>query len=229
VRRVGGYGAIRELQRLIAATCSSVLWIASINQVAFQFLDASVNLGRSFSHRINAGGISRDDLRQAIMERHNLSGLRVHFPDPPPAHKLHSRLRARVEGQTDPESKFFEILASQSAGIYRTAFNIWIGQVESIQAGALYLQPFTMGDPAGVMEDLSLDQVFSLVAILQHGCLTPEEHSTVFPHPIADSRAQMDELLAREIIEADPRQPGFRLRPEAMPLVKEALYRRNLL
>ncbi len=229
VRRVGGYVAIRELQRLIAATCSSVLWIASINQVAFQFLDASVNLGRSFSHRINAGGISRDDLRQAIMERHNLSGLRLHFPDPPPAHKLHSRLRARVEGQTDPESKFFEILASQSAGIYRTAFNIWIGQVESIQAGALYLQPFAMGDPGGVMEDLSLDQVFALVAILQHGCLTPEEHATVFQNAITDSRAQMDELLAREIIEADPRQPGFRLRPEAMPLVKEALYRRNLL
>jgi len=229
VRRVGGFDAIRELRQVIAATCSTVFWIASVNQVAFQFLDAAVGLGEGFSHRINAGGVSREDLQKAILLRHHLSGLRTHFPAPPPAHKLHGRLRARLEGRADAESVFFEMLASRSSGVYRSAFNIWVGQVEAIQAGALDLKGFPLEDPAAITEDLNQDQLFTLIAILQHGGLTPEEHAEVFQEPLAASRARMDELVAREVIEADPRETGFRVRPEAMPLVKEALYRRNLL
>jgi hypothetical protein len=51
----------------------------------------------------------------------------------------------------------------------------------------------------------------------------------VFQQSISASRAQLEDLLAREIIERDPGREGLRARPEAMPLIREALYRRNLL
>ena len=229
LRQVDHYGAIRELQRLIASTCASTLWILSINKVAFQFLNAAVNLGQTFSHRINAGTASRNDLQQAILLRHNLSGLRAQFPEPLQPQDPISRLKRAVQERPDAMSVFFDILASQSAGIYRTAFDLWAGQIEAIQGGALYLKTFAVRDLSAVTEDLNLGQLFTLVALLQHGGLTPEEHALVFQKNIAASRAQIDELLAREIIEADPGREGFRIRPEAMPVVKDALYRRNLL
>ena len=77
LRRVGQYGAIRALQRLVAATCSTNLWILAINEVAFRFLNAAVHLGDIFSHRFNAGTATSGDLREAILLRHNLSGLRL--------------------------------------------------------------------------------------------------------------------------------------------------------
>jgi hypothetical protein len=229
LRQVGYYDAIREHQRCIAATCSSTLWILSINRVAFQFLDAAISLGQSFSHRINAGTTSREDLQRAIMLRHNLSGLRAQLPESQPPDSLRGRLSNSVQGRPNPEVVFFDGLARESAGIYRAAFDLWLGQIESVQGGALYLKPFAKRDLSGVTENLSLDQLFALTAILQHGGLTSEEFGLVFQQSVAAGQGRLDELVARELIQPDPGRPGFRVRPEAMPAVKDALYRHNLL
>jgi len=186
-------------------------------------------LGASFSHRLNISAAGRAELREAILRRHALSGLRVQFPPPPQSHALADRLRAFLQGPADPEALFFEALARESAGIYRTALELWLGHVEAIEAGVLYLKPIATPDLSRVIEDLDLDDVFTLVAILQHGSLTPEEHALVFQRSISASRAQLDELLARELIEPDPDRPGLRVRPEASRVVRDALYRRNLL
>ncbi|MEZ4586972.1 MAG: hypothetical protein R2909_11265 [Gemmatimonadales bacterium] len=79
-----------------------------------------------------------------------------------------------------------------------------------------------------VIEQLDGDDLFTLVAIMQHGSLTAEEHARVFQWPAATSRAELDDLLARELIEPDPGRPGLRVRPGALRVVREALHRRNL-
>lgn len=229
LRQVGCYAALRALQRLIAATCSTTLWILIVNQVAFKFLDATVRLGESFSHRIDAAGASREALQQAIMLRHNLSGLRLQFAFPPSHDHPLQRLKALVHGQASPESVFFATLAKASGGAFRTAFDIWLGQIDRVESGLLYMKPLLLPDLSPLIGALDIADLFTLVAILQHGSLTPEEHARIFQKTIMRSRAQMDELLAREIVELDPGRPGFRVRPEALRVVHEALYRRNLL
>jgi AAA ATPase domain len=229
LRQIGHYSAIRELQRLIAATCHTTLWVVVTNQIAFRFLDAAVSLGESFSHRINAAHASPDALRNAILLRHNLSGLRLQFSLPPAERTAASWIRNRLRGQADPERVFFDRLVKESAGIFRTAFEIWLGQIDSAQAGALKMRPLAALDLGPVIEALDTNDLFTLVAILQHGSLTPEEHAVIFQKSISSSRAQIDELRAREVIEPDPSRGGFRVRPESLRIVEEALYRRNLL
>jgi hypothetical protein len=70
--------------------------------------------------------------------------------------------------------------------------------------------------------------LFTLAALLQHGSLTPREHATVFQIDDTRSRAWLDNLLARELIEPDPGRYGFRVVPDAAQVVRQALYRRNL-
>lgn len=229
LRQVGYYPVIRALQELISATCSSTLWILATNQIAFRFLDAAVSLGDSFSHRINVASIKRAALRQAVLLRHNLSGLRLHFALPPPPRNFLSRTGIRMRGEGDAETLFFDALAKESAGVFRTAFEIWQSHIDTVEGGVLYMKALVTPDLSPIIDDLDLDDLFTLVAILQHGSLTAAEHALVFQRSAAMSRAQIDELLAREIIEPDPGRPGFRVRPEAMRVVKEALYRRNLL
>ena len=43
------------------------------------------------------------------------------------------------------------------------------------------------------------------------------------------SKAQLDDLIGRELIESDPIFPGFRIRPEAAPIVRASLYQKNLI
>ncbi len=228
LRRIGGYEAVKALQRVIAATCSSTLWVFAINQMAFRFLDAAVQLGASFSHRINVSTASRDVLREAILGRHHLSGLRLHFSRPPARTDWVGRARELLTRDVPAEKLFFDSLSAASDGVYRAAFDIWLGQVEQAEGGVLRMAPIISPDVSRIIKEFDLADLFSLLAILQHGGLTAEEHARIFQISISAARAQMDELLAREIIEVEPEADGLRVRPEATRIVKEALYRRNL-
>ena len=112
--------------------------------------------------------------------------------------------------------------------MFRTAFELWLGQIDSVQAGTMVMKPMGTPDLDAVIEQIDTDDLFTLVAITQHGSLTPEEHAAVFRHSAGASRAQMDDLLAREIIEPEPSRPGYRVRPGALRVAREALHRRNL-
>jgi hypothetical protein len=53
LRKVNGLEAIHYLLQLIHPTAASTLWILSLNDDAFSYLDVAVHLGRFFSQRIN--------------------------------------------------------------------------------------------------------------------------------------------------------------------------------
>ncbi len=229
LRQIGCFGAVRSLQRLIAATCPSTLWIFSINQVSFQFLSAAVQLGQVFSHRIDAGSAGTENLREAIMVRHNLSGLRLRFKPLPNDGKLAWGAVKKIRGREDPAQIFFDALEAESSGTYRAALDLWLAQIDTIQGGELSIKPLVRPQLGRLGADFDLEDLFTLVAILQHGGLTVEEHTIVFRRSESASRARLDGLLAREIIEPEPAKPGFRVRPQATRVVREALYRHNLL
>lgn len=238
LRHVGHYDAVRMFGQMLNATAGSVFWIVALNQVAFQFLDAALGLGQAFSHRISAGTATPDEIRQAILVRHNLSGLRLRFEPPATAggdapdagrRLVTGRVLRAIGIRDSAERSFFEVSARQAGGIYRTAFNIWLGHIAGIEDGLLTVKSPAPADLAAVIADLTLADLFTLVALLEHGSLTPAELATVFQQPLATSRAQIDELVAREIVAPDPGRAGYRVRPEAMSVVQEALFRRNLL
>ena len=229
LRHVGHYEAARALGRLISATSDHVLWIVVVNQIAFRFLDAAIGLGQRFSHRIHAGTATVEEIREAILVRHNLSGLRLRFEPPPLDERPAPGIAGRVRPPRDPERAFFEMTARQSGGVYRTAFSIWLGHIAGIEDGLFTIKAPAAHDLGPVIAGLSLDDLFSVVALMQHGSLTAAEHALVFQQPVEASDAQIDELAARQIIARDPGRPGYRVRPEAMSAVHEALFRRNLL
>ena len=229
LRQIGHYGAVRSLQRIVAATNPHTLWILSTNQISFQFLNAAINLGQSFSHRINAGSASRENLKQAILLRHNLSGLRLKFSLPTTESGQVRKLMNSLTDRTAPDAHFFDAISRESAGVYRSAFEIWLGQIDRVQSGTMEMKPLLSPDLSKIVNHLAAEDLFTLVAIPQHGGLTVEDHSIIFQRSIAESQGQLNELLAHEIIEPDPAHPGFRIRPEAMRVVREALFSHNLL
>jgi hypothetical protein len=228
LRRMQHYGAIRALINLISKTSRQNLWIVSTNYFAFRFLNASVRLDPYFSHRINAMAVEPLHLKEAILMRHHLSGLRLQFAPRPETGPYAERLRRMAGIENDPEDEFFDLLHRESGGVFRSAFALWHRYIERVEAGILYLRYPAAPHFEGVLKELNDVDMFTLAAMLQHGSLTPLEHSIIFRIDEVISNVWMANLLARELIEPDPGREGLRVVPEAGEIIRQTLFRRNL-
>jgi hypothetical protein len=172
--------------------------------------------------------VERDHLVEAIMMRHNLSGLRLSF-SPLPNDATYSDRMRRVAGiNVEPETAFFDKIYRESGGVFRTAFALWQRYVDRADSGILYMRQPVHVDQDKIMSSLNDLDLFTLAAILQHGSLTSEEHSRVFQVPETTSHAWLDNLLAIELIEPDPGREGFRIVPDAGEIVRQTLFRKNI-
>ncbi len=231
LRCMNGFEALRGFLRLMSATSGFVLWIISMNRVSFRYLDAAAGLSRSFSHRINAMAVSQEHMTEAILQRHTLSGLRLHFAPVPPGDAHISRLRRFAGLEQTPRQLFLNALYRQSQGLFRSAFELWLGSVDRIEGAMVrMLQPL---DPnyKHLEAELAVDDLFILQAVLQHSSLTPDELAEVLILTADEARLRLERLEALEILEPEPEPAfaGLRVRPQAERFVREALSRQNLL
>ncbi len=197
LRQVDGYQGLKELLSLITATSERILWILVINRISFQFLDAAVGLGAFFSHRINTMSVEPEVLQNAILGRHNLSGLRLHYAPPSESEVRADALRRFLGLEQDPQQLFFEALYRESEGIFRSAFELWQSYIERVEGGVLYMQHPRQPDYEALISGLTVNDLFTLQAILQHGSLTPEEHAEIFQLAEAESGTQLEALQDR--------------------------------
>jgi hypothetical protein len=199
-----------------------------VNYFAFRLLNAALRLAPHFSHRINAMAVDRNHLREAILLRHNFSGLRLQFAPPPQGRVYARRIRQIAGVDRDPESEFFDVLYRESGGVFRTAFALWQRYIDRAEAGILYMTYPAAPKYESIIQSLNDQDLFTLAAILQHGSLTPLEHSIIFQIDESTSNAWFDNLLARELIEPDPGRTGVRVVPEAGEMVRRTLFSRNI-
>ena len=229
LRRMNGFEGLRELLSIISATGRSTLWILSLNQHSFRYLDAAISLGRHFTHRINSMAVPPRDLKNAILLRHYLSGLRLEYPPLPESDPRVSRVRRLIGLQQSAEELFFDSLYRQSEGVFRSAFELWQHYMERVEGGVLYLREPREPNYEHMLGQLTLDGALTLQAMLQHGSLTEQDHAEIFECPVEESRMALERLVGLECLEPEPASPGLRIRPEAGRFVHMALHRLNLI
>jgi len=229
LRAVNGFDALRMLLDLMYSTGRSALWVFSVNETAYRYLDAVAGLGRHFSHHINAMSVKQGDLTNAILQRHGLSGLRLEFAPLPEEDPRVSGIRRFLGFEQDPQRLFLDALYEQSEGIFRAAFELWQGSIERVEGGIVHMRQPLAPNYQELAAEMTLEDCFALKAILQHGSLTAEELARVLATSREESLRQLERLHLLEVLEPEPASPGVRVRPEAGRLVRETLSRRNLL
>lgn len=229
LRAINGFDALRALLDLMYMTSRSTLWIFSVNETAYHYLDSVLGLGRHFSHHINAMSVKQEDLSKAILQRHGLSGARLEYAPLAPEDPRVSRLRHLSGLEQDAGSLFLDALYAQSEGIFRAAYELWQGSIERLEAGVVYMRQPLAPDYSQLAASMSLDDCFTLKAILQHGSLTADEVAQVLVTSPQLSVRQLERLHLLEVLEPEPGGSGVRVRPEAGRLVRDTLSRRNLI
>jgi hypothetical protein len=229
LRTINGFQALREFLHLIESTAKTTLWILSINETSYRYLDVVAGLSQVFSHRVNAMAVKPEFITNAILQRHNLSGLRLQFAPPSEGDPRISQARRFFGLEEDPQQLFFEALYRQSQGIFRSAFELWQDCIERVEGGVVYMRQPPRPDYDRLFKEMTLDELLTMQAILQHGGLTEEEVSHIFGISIEKGHGRLERLRALEILEPEPFCPGVRVRPEAGRFVRDALHRQNLL
>lgn len=228
LRKVGGFHGAEHLMRRIQRTASTTLWVLAMNDKAFRVLCAGTQFSRAFSHRINAMSVSRADLENAILERHRLSGLRLEFAPPPAGDPRVSRARNWLGLEASPQKLYFDSLYQQSGGVFRSAFELWSSSIERVEGETLKIRQPLEPAFASLRNELTQEDLFTLLGIQEHGSLTYEEAADVLYEDLDVSRTRMERLIALGLIEADPEHPGLRVRPEAYRFTSDVLERVNL-
>jgi len=228
LRKVGGFEGAYRLMNWIQRTALTTLWVIAMNDRAFQALCAGAQFSRVFSHRINAMGVSRKDLENALLERHRLSGLRLEFASPPASDPRVSRVKNWLGLEQSPERLYFDSLYQQSGGVFRSAFELWLSSIERVEGETLKIRQPLEPAFAPLRGELQQGDFFTLLIIQEHGSLDYCELSEGMFEEVEVSRARMDRLRALGLIDRDPEHIGLRVRPEAHRFVDAALHRVNL-
>jgi hypothetical protein len=229
LRAVEGFRALTELLRLIQGTARTTLWVVVTNDAAFRFLDAMVQLGQRFSHRINAMAVERQALVASILQRHHVSALRLQFAPPPPSRPRALTVRRSLGLERNAEEAFFEALYRQSEGVFRSGIELWLDSIERVEGGIVHMRQPLDPDYRPLEAELTTADRHVLKAILQHGSLTAEDLALVLSGAPAEHGLRLDRLQDLEIIEPDPSWPGHRIRPQAGRFVRHTLAAHNLL
>ncbi len=229
LRKIGGFAGAHRLMHWIQRTGSTTLWVLAMNDRAFQVLSAAAQFSRVFSHRINAMSVSKADLESALLERHRLSGLRLEFAPPPAGDPRISRAKALFGLDASPQRLFFDSLYQQSAGVFRSAFELWLSSIERVEGETLKIRQPLEPAFASLRGELQQIDLFTLLMIQEHGSLEHSEMAEVLCEDREASRARMDRLVALGLLDKDPEHLGFRVRPEAHRFVNSVLRRVNLI
>ena len=123
------------------------------------------------------------DLKNAILLRHYLSGLRLEYPPLPESDPRVSRVRRLIGLQQSAEELFFDSLYRQSEGVFRSAFELWQHYMERVEGGVLYMREPKEPHYEHMVGQLTLDGALALAgdsATRQpDGCRTTRRFSNV--------------------------------------------------
>jgi hypothetical protein len=172
--------------------------------------------------------VSKEDLENALLERHRLSGLRLDFAPPPASDPRISRIRNWLGLEASPQRLYFDSLYQQSGGVFRSAFELWLSSIERVEGETLKIRQPLEPAFAPLRGEVQQEDLFTLLVIQEHGSLEDRELSEVLCEEGDVSRARMDRLAALGLLDKDPEHPGFRVRPEAYRFANAALRRVNL-
>lgn len=206
VRALGGFDAMEAFLEIVAATSAKVLWVVTIDESAWRYLNRVVGIESHFVHKVSTTNLSAEKLERAIMARHEVSGFALQFEteledarDGPWARLLGREARGELTRKETQRRRYFQQLAAIAEGNIVLALFYWLRSIRRMEEHVLVL-----GDPEIIdlefLERLPLEHLHTIAAIILHGGLSKAAHRRVFQIPAAESRLQLAALADSHMI-----------------------------
>ena len=249
MRTPAGSRLFERLLTFMSRTESRVFWITAMTSTAWQLVEKRAPAFVHDIERVNLGELSPEELKQAVLARHRLSGLPLGFAEPHDGRAALRRRTRRLRGAASRHGARGGPLPSActraSQGSIRLALFHWLRAADFTSTpGSLLVQPLSTLE-AGV-ENLDRTQSFALKAILDHGTLTSDEYCEISRISSPESLHILRSLEECRVIERvlaaatekpvaqksagdSSAQPRYRIRPLMMGPVATHLRSCNIL
>jgi hypothetical protein len=223
VGALGGFEGYRALGDLVNAPTDSLFWVAAINRRSWEYLDGVYGKNHCFRRVIETPAWPDTDIRQLILSRHGLSGLRISYED----------IIGAVQSVTEEsavaqlEEQFFRLLWRESRGNPRAAMVLWLSALAPDPDGSL-----RVGIPRHqeyhALETAGDDTLFVFAAIIRHENLALEEIVEAVNLPERVVRHAVRIGMEQGAVARFP-DGRYRVTPEAQFALNHLLERRNFL
>jgi len=232
LRQLNGFDAFRLFLSLITQTNLEIMWILSIDYYAWRYLARVVPIDTlCFDYVINLQPMEKESIREAILTRHNGSEYRLRYLNDELRNKLKKQFKARrdvTERQLRRiiEDNFFETLFAASHGNISSAILYWLNSVRftgnDIEINLLKV-------PELQLSDLSIEQNFALLAIIEHENLTVDELETVLDISHSESSYILSLLRNHHLIIFDENVDKYSISPVMLKPITNMLKDLNLI
>lgn len=200
-RSMNGFKIIDSFFDLVARTRPAILWIITMSEEAWRYLDAVKRISGYFTCVINARNMDREDLERVIMVRHEITGYELEFA----SQENHSNFfhwkkrKTPEEVQNNLRKRFFDDLHRATDGNLFASIYYWLCAAEfqgEEKVRIQVLKPLEMG----AIRSLNHGQAACLVAALQQGMLWPETYTKIFRATPPQAAMCLNELREKSIL-----------------------------
>jgi hypothetical protein len=218
LRTIGGGKAAETFFSIILGTRSHFLWVLSVRQYPWQRMQYQLKANQYFTHEIRTLFHDERELYEALMVRQRASGFRITYSDEGLNNRRITKLRLRNALESDVvqkelEREYFKSLFELSGGNLEAALSYWLLSLSyQEQDKAIRVAPCVTLDYR-FLRSFDSQLLFTLAELMNHGGMTPAEHSRIFRLESSKSQLLLDYLVEIRLVDCtsfdDRKEPSL--------------------
>ncbi|RKD91499.1 ATP-binding protein [Mangrovibacterium diazotrophicum] len=179
IRSSGNFRNLHHLFKLISQTNGKVFWLTSCYIYSWKLLDFTNDIAGYFAYVIEFSPMNLEQLRDAILKRHQVSGFSLTYLEPENfAPKKTYQKMSDEDKQLFLKNMFFEELGQYAQSNLSLAFIFWLRAIQKVEDGEIFIQQKRVN--FSFLNSLKTPELTTLHAILIHGGLDLNAHSQIF-------------------------------------------------
>jgi len=199
LRRIHGFDLLRDFLLFIQSTRNHVFWLVTINEYSYYYLNRSIDFGDYFLSSIKLKPIANEDVISILSDGNQ--GYDIIYLKPKNVGRMLNRKLIKNSGTDKQEllrANYIYQLDKFSQGNISRAILYWINSIVRFKENKIYVKPYEAG-PA--LNEVSLDDLFILEAILQHTSLSSKELQLVLRQSNKHSQLILEQFVDKQIIQ----------------------------
>lgn len=180
IKTVDGFEAITKLMEIITSTNQNILWIATCNTYAWEYLRKVISINDFFIFNIRLKELDDNLIEKIILSRHNISGYDLEFL--PSEEILKQKSYKKLPDSEKYEylkKRYFEQLNKLTSNNIAVALFLWLRSIVSSDDEKVVVTTKIELD-FSFLKALSDQKLFTLMSIILHDGLTLNELSLIF-------------------------------------------------
>ena len=212
LRTTYGFDALERFMLFISRTHLKIHWVMTCALYSWEFLAKVINIDEYIQQKIVLDTLPQAALEEIILQRHRASNYKLLFkaPEEVTNSRRFRKLSSEQARQAFLQSHFFKQLTELAAGNITVAILLWLRSYTEFTQDKLIIPASIDFDPTFLYK-LSPEELFTLIAVLQHDILTAEDHALVFHQELQQSLLLLNRMANKGFLVQ--KSNGYQIHP----------------